>query len=363
MTTFARYMPQDRVLNLARLSQADLDLVVGLRGNISRGDRVLICLMPGGGNGEMFIRKDGDDIYRAVHFPGGAHGPHPVALETIEHRRQKEYWARAATDHGLTATLEVPVKGAGVLDVAITGGAVDTDIEIQRTAITAAKVKARTTRYAKAGYLPVWFNDAGARPPWLNDVPALGCNPMPWDIALPARRQVTATGLGVLRAVRCDISQFGGRCPDTGRHPCGRHHPAITAGRIGLTVDDVAAMLPAGQLVPLRYWTGTAFLVSPEDFATYQDMTGGQGHWQPGGKTIPGKRTIRQKPEPCRNPSHDLPPDPAIRRQHAEPPPRERHHTSAPGHQICPGCHESELTFGRTLCQACKLLAALSNRT
>ncbi|HUY48641.1 MAG TPA: hypothetical protein VMV92_23465 [Streptosporangiaceae bacterium] len=285
-----------------------------------------------------------------------------MVLETIEHRRQKEYWARAAADGGLTAALEVAVRGAGVMDVAITGGAVDTDIEVQHTAIPAAPVKTRTTRYARAGYLPVWFNDAGAWPPWLAEVPAIGCNPMPWDTAMPRRRQVTATGLGVLRVVRCDITQFGGHCPDTGARPCGRYHPAVTGGRTGLTVDDVAAMLPAGQLVPLRYRTGTAFLVSPEDFRTYLEMTGGQGHWPPGGKTARGPRTIRQQPQPCRSPRHDIPAQPADLRIHAEPAPRERRHAPAADRKICPVCQESELTYGRAMCQACGLMATWNSR-
>jgi hypothetical protein len=358
MTTFVRYTPEDRVLDLSELSLAEYELVAGLRGNIRRGDRVLICLMPGAGDSQMYIRKDGDDTYRAVHFPGGAHGPHPLALETIEHRRQKEYWARAATDHGLHAALEVSVKGAGVIDVAITGGDIDTDIEIQRAPITAATVKARTSRYANAGYMPIWFNDAGARPSWLKEVPALGCNAMPWHVTLPGRRQVTATGLGVLSIVRCDISHFGGTCPVTGRHPCGKRHPLVTAGRIGVTVDDVAAMLPAGQLVPLRYRSGTAYLVSPQDLATYKDMTGGQGDWKPGGKTAPGKRAIRQKPEICRNSSHNDQPAPPITRHPAEPVPSERLRPEARGRLICPGCRESELAYGRTICQSCRLLAA-----
>jgi hypothetical protein len=71
VTTFAHYMPENRVLDLSELSQPDFDLLAGLRGHVGRGDRVLICLMPGGNDGEMYIRKDGKGIYRAVHFPGG----------------------------------------------------------------------------------------------------------------------------------------------------------------------------------------------------------------------------------------------------------------------------------------------------
>ena len=65
-------------------------------------------------------------------------------------------------------------------------------------------------------------------------------------------------------------------------------------------------MIPAGQLVPLRYRNGNVFLVSPEDFARYQDDTGGLGDWSPGGK--PARvRGYRQQPDECWNPVHDSP--------------------------------------------------------
>jgi hypothetical protein len=63
------------------------------------------------------------------------------------------------------------------MDVVISGGDVPTDIEVQHSEIHEKEVRRRTTRYYRAGYLPVWFNDAGGdRPRWLYEVPALGCN-------------------------------------------------------------------------------------------------------------------------------------------------------------------------------------------
>jgi hypothetical protein len=248
------------------------------------------------------------------------------------------------------------------MDVTISGGDVLTDIEVQHSEIPDRQVKTRTTRYYRAGYLPVWFNDQGQRPRWLYEVPALGCNFLPWDV-LPSRRQVTATGLGVLRIVRCDISvqQFNGRCPDSGGRPCGRQHPLVTAGRIGVTVDDVAGMLPADQLVPLRYYTDTTFLVSSEDMARYQDATGGLGAWHPADRRRTSERIYRQQPEMCQNPVHDLANQiterPVLTRPSAFAPiPRARRRNSADGRLMCPGCNESRLTFGRELCQTCRVL-------
>ena len=43
------------------------------------------------------------------------------AGRTDEHKRQKEYWRRAARDAGLSVSEEVFVRGAGTMDVVITG--------------------------------------------------------------------------------------------------------------------------------------------------------------------------------------------------------------------------------------------------
>jgi hypothetical protein len=301
MTTYVRYLPEDRRLDLASLAPGDYQLITELHGEIRRGEPVLLCLMPGGQDGEMFVRKTGAR-YFAAHFPGEGHGPHPIALESPEHRRQKEYWARGAEAAGLRAATEYPVPG-GRLDVAITGGAVATDIEIQRSEITAAAAKGRTTRYARAGFLPVWFNDGGTRPLWLKEVPALGCNRVPWNEQLPRPRAVTATGLTAIEAVRCAVGAFD-RCPDGQPRPCGRFH-ARRAPWAGLSVDDVAAMIPSGDIVPMRGQDGLVYLVSPASMARHQELTGGLGQWLPGAKA-PGKRRLRgpQPSEICRNPVH-----------------------------------------------------------
>jgi hypothetical protein len=70
-----------------------------LHQKIHQGDRVLLCLIPStAGHDEMFIQKRRVKYY-AVHFSGGGHR-HEVSFESDEHKRQKEYWHRAATDAG-----------------------------------------------------------------------------------------------------------------------------------------------------------------------------------------------------------------------------------------------------------------------
>jgi hypothetical protein len=341
MTTNVRYVPEDRVIDLAKpLADDDYQLITGLHGTIKRGDQVLLCLREGTADPEMTVRRHPwrADRFVAAHFPGGGHeGGHPIVPETPEHRRQKDYWARAAANGGLSAATEVYVKGAGVLDVVITGGAVATDVEVQHSAKNAAEIKRRTTRYRKAGYLPVWFNDAGPRPMWLREVPAVACSGVRWDKIMPGRRTVTAEGVAVLREVRCQVGAFGrsfeGRCPVTGGWPCGRIHPEVTAGQLGL-IDDVASMVPAGELVPLAYFDRNVFLALLADFIPYQEMTDGQGEWPPEVGKAQARARGGQRPQPCRNPGHDpaAGPEPTLGSRPAHTDVRWRDPRTGPGH-------------------------------
>jgi hypothetical protein len=95
----------------------------------------------------------------------------------------------------------------------------------------------------------------------LATVPALSCDDQRWKEYTPTRRTVWAIGLGHNgRELRCEVGAFEryhGRCPvSPRRRPCGQIHPEITTGKRAL-IDDVAAMVPAGELVPLRDFDGT----------------------------------------------------------------------------------------------------------
>jgi hypothetical protein len=368
MATDVRYEPEGRDLDLAHLPPCDYELVTGLYGTIKRGDRVLTCLVTGGDT-EMYVKRSKNGTLFGSHFPGAGHGVHPINPETIEHRRQKDYWARAAEACGLDAATEVRIPG-GVLDVAITGGAIATDVEVQRIEVKTATVARRTRVYSRAGFLPVWFNDRGTRPLWLRTVPALGCTPRPWDAEMPKPRSVGATGLGVLRVVRCQVSEFGGRCPETRRKLCGQRHPLVEAGKPGLTIDDLAGLIPAGEIVPLRSWNENVFLVSKADFVRFREMTGGLGKWAPVTGITPRDLTAPPYPQPCRNPGHDTVGDsqtvelwvsdseithqstPLVDVPHQRVPVR-------PGHETCPTCQTARLVHGRTVCQCCAVLARM----
>lgn len=302
MTTYVRYGPEDRTINLASLSAADYGLIASLHGAIRSGDGILVCLQRTAGNGEMHIVKRGEN-YWAAHFAGGAHGGHVVALESDEHKRQKEYWRRAAEDAGYEVENEVRSGNGTILDVGI-DGPVRTGIEIQHSPITAPLVKTRTTKSFRAGYTTVWFSDWAKNPPWFHRVPSLGCNRLPWHEELPSRRAATATGLRCIEAVKCVVGAFP-KCPEGAWRPCGQYHPRPTPW-LGLTVDDVAQMVPAGEAVPLAGKGDLVYLVPPSSVDRYRELSGRPGVYEPGGKPKP--KTSSRAPKACVSPAHEVPP-------------------------------------------------------
>src|SRR5437764_10822292 len=154
------YTPEGRTIDLASLTAADYTLIGTLHNQIKRGDKVLVCLQGGVDRGEMYIRRDKHGRFWAVHFPGEAHGDdHAISVESYEHRRQKDYWYRAAEDSGYDSAREVRTGNGTVLDVAIYGHR-KVGIEVQRSQITLGSIRGRTTKSFRAGWLSVWFTDA-----------------------------------------------------------------------------------------------------------------------------------------------------------------------------------------------------------
>jgi hypothetical protein len=188
MSTLVRYIhgQDDRLIDLAHLNPQDFELIKSLRGEIRRHDRILLCQQaPVDDEGaEMFVRLVGDR-YWAVHFPGSScTSDQEIAEESVEHRRQKDYWQRAAEAAGDPVTQEHRTGRGTILDVAI-DGTYRTGIEVQRSAIGPTLVKSRTTKSFGAGWLAVWFLDSDRSPPWFTEVPALGCNKLAWTSLPP----------------------------------------------------------------------------------------------------------------------------------------------------------------------------------
>jgi hypothetical protein len=297
-----RYVPEDIILDL---SEPDLGHPGGLeilQRHYRQSDRpsmgfnkanpAFVCLThEGGTNPGLFLQKRGGEWW-AIHYEYGQCGsirlPAPMS---DEHKRQTEYWARAAQDVGWRVQLEHRLH-TGTQPDALIHGPVKTGIEVQRYSMAASLAVSRTGKAASAGVTDVWFCERAGSPPWAWRVPTvlpreLGID-RPFDdentwTTMPPRRAVSAAGLRVLNEVKCQVGNFQ-RCP-YGRNWCGRYHPR-PAPWGGVKVDDVAAKFPAGEIVSLRFWgvsmlgsrhRDAVFLVSPADFDRYEEMTGWSG--------------------------------------------------------------------------------------
>ncbi|WP_134731667.1 hypothetical protein [Amycolatopsis nivea] len=339
MSTLVLYTPENRLLDLSRLSERDFALISSLQYQIDRGDRVLLCQRASveDEGAEMFVRLQ-HGRYAAVHFRGSAcTQTHVISQESPEHQRQKDYWQRAAEDAGYRASQEMRTGAGTILDVAIDGPR-RTGIEVQRSELEVRLAKSRTTKSFRAGWLPVWFLDSDRTPRWFHQVPTLGCNRLPWS-SMPPRRSATALGPSRFVARACTATNFG-VCPTStkkrAKRPCGGFHPYREPWR-GLTVDDVAAMLPAERIVPMRALQGDVHLVAPENLQLFQELTGLTGSY------FPDNRKIRGRPDAdrrfCANPVHDQP----------------------VAERICSKCSRAPAGPGGVLCLACTRF--LSSRT
>ncbi|MGW0891587.1 competence protein CoiA family protein [Saccharopolyspora sp. NPDC002578] len=301
MSTQVRYTPEDRVLDLARLSTRDHQLIQSLRGSIVRGQGTLLCLESGadGAAAEMFIRRCSRGRYWAVHFVETTPCDHGDPIESDEHRRQKDYWCRAAEDAGYRVSMEFSTGRGTRLDVAIEGPRL-TGIEVQRSYAQDQAVKARTTKSYRAGWLPIWFLDSDRTPDWVHHVPAVNST-IPWS-DMPPRRAATARGLSEFSALKCTPGAFAA-CPDGRKRPCGGWHPHREPW-IGLTIDDVAALAPAERIVPMRDTAHRVYLTSPRSLELYRELTGSTGEYMP----VPGsqrKKTPSGHSTECANPRHE----------------------------------------------------------
>jgi hypothetical protein len=226
-----------------------------------------------GTNPGMYMKKIQGQWW-AVHFEAGPCQSRRIpAPMSDEHKRQAEYWVRAAQDAGWRAEMEHSLPTGTRPDVLIHGRVV-TGIEVQRSAMTQAAAIQRTRKAAQAGVCDVWFTDRESYPRWAFRVPTVGQQPQAWQY-LPPRRAVLANGVRAFSAVRCEIGNLP-VCPD-GRNWCGRYHPKAEP-RV-LILDDVASRFPAGEIVALRIGNmsgvrGGVYLFPAESVTLYKELTG-----------------------------------------------------------------------------------------
>ena len=240
MKSLIRYVPEDVIIDLAAPDLGHPDAAAIIERHYRQGswaDRrfnrshpAFTCLKHEDGSNPGLFIKNIDGEWWAVHYE--ASGCKPVRVPTPmsdEHKRQAEYWARAAQDAGYRAELEQAL-GTGTRPDVLIHGPVQTGVEVQWSPMSAGNAVRRTSRAARAGVTDLWFTTRmAATPKWLWRVPTvlnreLGVpgEGQPWD-TLPRRRSVTAAGLRIVRTARCTPENFG-LCP-YGRGHCGKHHP------------------------------------------------------------------------------------------------------------------------------------------
>jgi hypothetical protein len=271
------HVPTGIVLDLARpdLGHPDGRAIIEAHYHDCHRDRPAFECMThrGGTNPGLYIKKVQGEWW-AVHFETGpCHNKRIPMPMSDEHRRQADYWVRAAQDAGWRADTEHTLATGTRPDVLIHGPVV-TGIEVQRSAMTRVGAVQRTWKAAKAGVSDVWFTDKDAYPHWAFRVPTVGQEPQSWQY-LPPRRAVLANGLRVFTAVKCEPGNLP-VCLD-GRNWCGRYHPWAEPRTVVL--DEVASRFPAGDIVALRIGAmsglrGGVYLFPADSAALYKELTG-----------------------------------------------------------------------------------------
>jgi hypothetical protein len=292
MRSIVRYVPEGILLDL---SEPDLGHPDGRailerhhrqgghsRPEFGRGNPAFVCARhEGGASPGLYVRKVRGQ-WHASHYEKGTcdrfANPAPVSEE---HRRQVDYWVRAAEDAGYAVETESVLK-TGTRPDALIRGPVLTGIEVQLSGMTRRGAVERTRRAALAGVSDVWFTSNKTEPRWAYRVPTVTENTLDWA-KLPPRRAATATGLRTIEPARCTFLNFD-RCPASGNAQCGAYHP-IARAFTRMTVDDVAARYPAGDLVALRFSQvvrrsfrtfrqDDVYVVPRASRAVYEDLTG-----------------------------------------------------------------------------------------
>jgi len=171
---------------------------------------------------------------------------------------------------------------------------------VQHSDVTTRTVKTRTTKSFRVGWSPLWSSDSLTRPKWADCVPTLRATSN-WHERMPVAGTATAVGPRHVVVERCRPGEEAPGC----RRPCGRVHRVTFQLIHGLTIDHVAELFPSGGLVPQQWKPGFVYLTTPDDIARYNEITGRDGAWNPGGKCERVKSDASRGTKPtCTSPKH-----------------------------------------------------------
>lgn len=199
---------------------------------------------------------------------------HEIHLMTDQHRWQQDYYDRAAQAAGWHTAQEVVLDTGTRLDLVIEGPGGRYGIEVQHSALSVPKVRARNRKALRSGITTVWSADQ-REPAWAFKVPHVETNELPHG-HLPRGSWTVTTGPRQLVRVFCSsrYDHLLPRCPRPharARTWCGKYH-AVFRPKLGLVADDIAEQVPAGILVPLDTRTKQGIiLVSADDRKVWQN--------------------------------------------------------------------------------------------
>jgi hypothetical protein len=224
--------------------------------------------------------------YFAKHYPGTKCGRrHSVHTMSDQHRRQAEYTARAAADHGLDAEVEKPTGAGTRVDVAVIGDS-QVGFEIQRSTLSRANAKSRAVKSFNAGWPTAWVHDTERDPDWAGHVPTARLTVRSgWAEEMPPRNTANVIIRRFWRERDTD-SKTGWR---------------IEHGPTTVVLDELSYLMPAGEIVPVSVGSPRIVLLAHKgatdiiDSCTYP----GASQWQPSTDTPRSREEAQTVTRPC----------------------------------------------------------------
>lgn len=286
MSTKAFYHPRGIEIDLGDSLPADIyDELVQLQGKIHRDDAVITCLA---NNQSMMVYRHETGRYYLRHFAGeGDHGSHSISRMSTEHRRQAEYTERAAISAGVSAKLEVSTgttpsgRRSTRLDVGTWTPDARVGFEIQRSQLSLASATSRASRSYENGWPTVWVTDQERDPAWADRVPtARLLTRGGWDTSLP-NRNTARVAISRFHRERDCSKKLGWRY---------RREP------VSVLLDDLAHLVPSGDIVPIRVGTKGAVVLAFKESAEIVDSCTypGASRWEPVGPSAQLKKERAQ---------------------------------------------------------------------
>lgn len=291
MSTRAFYHPRGIEVDLADLPHWLYDEIASLHEQIARSDPpVLTCLS---NHTSMYVYRHHSGRYFARHFPNENPGGHSHRIATMSdgHKRQAEYVERAASDHGLNATLELSTGNGTRIDVAVQGAITNTGFEVQRSSLSRKAAKTRTAKSFDAGWTCAWVSDRPDDPDWVDHVPTARLTTRGWDEAMPPRNSANVI-IGRFTRVRVGLNKW-------------RYEREPRA----MTLDELAYRMPAGDVVPVRIGKQGMVSLATKDAVDIIDSVTfpGASLWRPDADTSRHKEVVQRYSTDCHHHDDEVP--------------------------------------------------------